>query len=326
MKAIVRERYGPPDVLELRDVPDPTVADGAALVRVKAASANPADWHLLRGDPSIARLSFGLRTPKDPVLGCDLAGRVEAVGAGTVLSPGDDVYACTFMHGFGAFAEKACVAADLLVPKPANLTFEEAAAVPIAAVTALQGLRDHGRVEAGQRALIVGGSGGVGTFAIQIAKHLGAEVTAVCSGRNAELVTSLGAERVIDYTREDFTRSGPYDVILQLAGTASPSECRRALTRDGTLLLSSGEPRGRVFGPLGRAVKARLLSPFVGQRMLSFTMEASGEDLRAITELIENGTVRPVIDRTYPLSDVPAAIGYLEQGHARGKVAITVSG
>ena len=324
MKAMVNMKYGPPDVLELAEVERPTPKDDEVLLKVHAASVNPADWHLLRGDPYIARLQLGLRYPKTRVLGCDVAGRVEAVGRNVkMLNPGDDVFGSPFMHGFGAFAECVCVPEDLLAPKPATLSFEEAAAVPLAASTALQGLRDHGGIEPGQKVLIVGASGGVGTFAVQIAKSFDAEVTGVCSTRNVELVRSLGADRVLDYTQEDFARSGQkYDLIFQLAGTRAPSDCRRALTSRGTLVQISGESDGRWIGPVDRIVKALVLSPFVSQKMASFTVKPNREDLRVLTQLIEDGKLTPVIDRTYPLSETPEAIRYLENGHARGKVVI----
>ena len=326
MKAIVRDKYGPPDVLELKDIDKPVLGDDEVLVRVHATSVNPADWHLLRGEPYIARLQLGLRKPKDRVLGCDVAGRLEAVGKDvTMLRAGDEVFGSPFMHGLGAFAEYVCVSEGLLASKPATLSFEQAATVPLAAMTALQGLRDHGRIEAGHRVLIVGASGGVGTFAVQIAKYFDAEVTGVCSTRNVEMVRSLGADHVIDYTREDFTQSGQkYDLIFQLAGTRSPSECRRALTSDGTLVLSSGESEGRWIGPVDRIIKALVLSPFVSEKMASFTVKPNKEDLQFLKQLIEAGTLTPVIDRTYPLSEVPEAIRYLEEGHAQGKVVITV--
>jgi NADPH:quinone reductase-like Zn-dependent oxidoreductase len=327
MKAIVQARYGPPlEVLELRDVGEPVVGDDDVLVRVHAAAVNPADWHLIRGEPYIARLSFGLRGPKDAVPGCDLAGRVEAVGNGvSEFRPGDEVYGSPFMRGHGAFAEYASVPGDVLAVKPANVSFGEAAAAPIGGLTALQGLRDHGRVQAGHKVLIIGASGGVGTFAVQIAKALGAEVTGVCSTRNVDMVRSLGANRVVDYAREDFTRGEQrYDLIFQLAGTLSPAECRRVLAPKGALLVSSGESSGRVIGPVGRTVKARALSPFVGQTLLSFTVRPNTADLQRLKELIEAGEVAPVIDRSYPLSDVPQAIAYVEQGHARGKVIVEI--
>jgi NADPH:quinone reductase-like Zn-dependent oxidoreductase len=327
MRAIVRDRYGPADeVLSLREVDQPAPGAADVLVRVRAASVNPADWHLMRGDPSIARLQMGLRRPKQPVLGGDVAGHVEAVGDGvTAFRPGDEVYGSPFEGGSGAFAEYSRVPEDGLAIKPGNLSFEEAAAVPLAGLTALQGLRDRGRIASGQKVLIIGASGGVGTFAVQIAKSHGAEVTGVCGTRNVELVRSLGADHVIDYAREDFAEAGRrYDLILQVGGTASPSHCRSALTPKGTLVLSSGEPRGRVFGPVGRMIKAMALSPFVSQRIVAFVMKAKREDLQAMTELIEAGKVSPVIDRTFTLADVPQAIAYLEEGRARGKVVVIV--
>jgi NADPH:quinone reductase-like Zn-dependent oxidoreductase len=326
VKAIVRDNYGPSDVLELEDLGKPEPGDGEVLVRVHATSVNPADWHILRGDPYVSRLQLGLREPKDKVLGCDVAGRVETVGKNvTMLRPADEVFGSPFMHGFGAFAEHLGISEDLLAPKPANLSFEQAAAVPLAASTALQGLRDHGRIEPGHKVLIVGASGGVGTFAVQIAKSFDTEVTGVCSTRNVEMVRTLGADHVIDYTKEDFAQSGRrYDLIFQLAGTRSPSECRRALTPKGTLVLSSGESDGRWIGPIGRIIKALVLSPFVSQKMVSFTVKPNKEDLLFLRQLIEGGKLAPVIDRTYPLAEVPEAIRYLEEGHARGKVVISV--
>jgi NADPH:quinone reductase-like Zn-dependent oxidoreductase len=320
MKAIVHHRYGIPDGLELRDVDKPALTDDGVLVRVRASSVNPADWYAVAGRPYVVRPTMGLR-PKQAVPGIDFAGTVEAVGSAvTGLRPGDAVFGGT---SSGAFAEYVCVR-DAVAPKPANLTFEEAAAVPTAALTALQGLRDHGRIRPGHKVLVNGASGGVGTFAVQLAKVFGAEVTGVCGTRNVDLVRSLGADHVIDYTREDFTRSGQrYDLVFQLAGTGSASELRRALTPDGTLLLSSGESSGRVIGPLGRVFKARALAPFVGQRMVSFTVSPKRPDLETVKELVEAGVVSPVIDRSYSLSEVPEAVAYLEEGHARGKVVIS---
>jgi NADPH:quinone reductase-like Zn-dependent oxidoreductase len=327
MRAIVQTRYGAPrDVLGLEDVDRPAPGEDDVLLRVHAASVNPADWHIIRGTPYLARLSFGLRRPRDPVPGCDLAGRVEAVGSVvTAFAPGDEVFGSSFMRGLGAFAEWAAVPHDVLAAKPANLSFEQAAALPVGALTALQGLRDHGQVEPGHKVLIVGASGGVGTFTVQIAKSMGAEVTGVCSTRNVEMVRSLGADHVVDYTREDFAGGAArYDLIFQLAGTRSPSECRGALTPKGTLLLSSGESSGHVVGPLGRVAKARALSPFVGQKMVSFAVKPNTQDLQSVRTLVESGDVSPVIDRSHPLAEVPEAIAYLEEGHARGKVVIEV--
>ena len=326
MKAIVRDTYGSPDVLELTDIDKPEPGDDEVLLRVHAASVNPADWHILRGAPYIARMQFGLRKPKDRVLGCDVAGHIEAVGKNvTMLQPGEEVFGSPFMHGLGAFAEWVCISEDLLAPKPAALSFEQVAAVPLAALTALQGLRDQGRIEPGHKVLIIGASGGVGTFAVQIAKAFGANVTGVCSTRNVEMVRALGAEHVIDYTQEDFTQSGQkYDLIFQLAGTLSPSECRSALTSNGNLVLSSGESEGRWIGPVDRVIKGFVLSPFVSQKMASFTVKPNREDLQLLKQFIEDGTLTPEIDRTYPLAQVPEAIRYLEEGHARGKVVITL--
>lgn len=324
MKAIVRDRYGPPDVLELREVDRPQPGEGEVLVQVRAASVNPYDWHFLRGEPYFMRAQAGLRKPKMAVLGADIAGVVEEVGPNVSgYGPGDEIF-CEDDSG-GGFAEFATVGKDLLAQKPANLSFEHAAAVPLAGLTALQALRDHGRLEAGQRILIIGASGGVGTFAVQIAKSIGAHVTGVCSTRNVELARSIGADAVIDYTREDFTAAATsFDLILQLAGTASPGECRRVLAPKGALLLSSGESEGRWIGPISRIIKALAMSPFVSQRMVPFVAKPNKDDLGTLRGLIESGKVTPVIDRTYELSAVPEAIAYLEQGHARGKVVISI--
>jgi NADPH:quinone reductase-like Zn-dependent oxidoreductase len=323
MKAIVHHEYGSPDVLELQDIDKPVAKDDEVLVRVRAASVNPADWHFMRGLPYIMRPQAGLGKPKNAVLGRDISGQVEAVGKDvTRFRPGDEVFGEVER---GGFAEYTCASEALLELKPANLTFEQAAAVPLAALTALQGLRDAGRVQPEQKVLIIGASGGVGTFAVQIAKLLGADVTGVCSTRNVEMIRSLGADHVIDYTREDFTRSGrKYDLIFQLAGTLSPSDCRRALTSKGTLVLSSGESSGRWLGPVDRMIKAAVLSPFVSQKLGSFLAKPDSDDLQFLKELIEAGKVKPVIDRTYSLNEAPEAIRYLEEGHARGKVVITV--
>jgi len=320
MKAIVQDAYGSPDVLELKEIAKPLVADDEALVRVHAASVNPADWHVMRGSPYFIRLAgYGLRRPKYPVPGTDVAGVVDAVGKNvTRLVPGDEVFGwCR-----GAYAECARAAEDHLVPKPANLTFEQAGAVPLAATTALQGLRDRGELRPGQTVLVIGASGGVGTFAVQIAKALGAEVSGVCSTRNVEMVRSLGADHVIDYTREDFIGGEQrYDLIFQLAGTRSPSECRRALSPKGTLVLSSGD--GRLTG-IDRILTAMVSSPFVSQRLVTWVATPNNSDLLTLTRFIEAGEVTPVIDRTYALGETPAAIRYVEEGHTRGKVVITV--
>jgi NADPH:quinone reductase-like Zn-dependent oxidoreductase len=322
MKAIVFDRYGSADVLELKDIDKPMVNDDDVLVRVRAASANALDWHNMRGEPFIMRPQSGLRGPKRHVLGNDVAGEVEEVGKNvTRFRPGDEVIGDVN----GSFAEYVCATKAPLGLKPAKLTFEQAAALPVAGVTALQGLRKHGRMQPGQKVLIIGASGGVGTFAVQIAKSFGAEVTGVCSTGNVELVRLLGADHVIDYTQEDFTRGQRrYDLIFQLAGTRSPSACRRALTSKGTLVLSSGESRGRWIGPTGRIIRGIVLSRFVSQKIVTFLAERSAEDLETLKELVDAGNVTPVIDRTYLLSEVPEAIRYLEEGHARGKIVITV--
>jgi NADPH:quinone reductase-like Zn-dependent oxidoreductase len=335
MKAIVYHEYGSPDVLELKDIDKPLVKDDEVLVRVHAASVNRLDWHLMRGSPYISRLQAGLRKPKDRVLGADVAGQVEAVGKHvTKFQPGDEVFGSLFGHGFGAFAEYVSASDDLLELKPANLSFDQAAAVPVAALTALQGLRDHGRIEPGHKVLIIGASGGVGTFAVQIAKSFGAEVTGVCSTRNVDMVRSIGADHLIDYTKEDFTQRGRrYDLIFETAGSNSPSEIRRALTSKGTLvLIGHGGSEGRWIGPVGRLIRALVLSRFVSQRMVSYIGKpnySSGPndgDLATLKELSEAGKITPVIDRTYSLSETPDALRYLEEGHSRGKVVITVSG
>ena len=321
MKAIVQDRYGGPEELRLEEVDRPVPKDDEVLVRVMASSANPRDWHLMRGLPLIARPQIGLRKPKWRFPGSDVAGVVETVGSGvTRFAPGDEVFANVES---GGFSEYAVVPESILARKPANLTFEEAAVVPLAATTALQLLR-HGGVREGRHVLIVGASGGVGSFAVQIAKALGAHVTGVCSSGNVELVRSLGADEVIDYTREDFTASGPYDVIVQLGGTTSARAFRRALTRNGALVLSSGEGGGRWFGPMGRLVSSMLLAPFVSQKIGSKTAKASAEDLETLRTMIEAGELRPVIEQTYPLSETPEAIRRVETAHVRGKLAITV--
>jgi len=314
MKAIVYERYGSPDVLELRDIDKPTVSDDGVLVRVRAASTNPYDWHFMRGKPYFARLLFGLFKPKAHGLGADLAGEVEAVGKDvTRFRPGDAV----FGEAAGAFAEYTCVPEGTLALKPANLSFEQAAAVPMGGVTALQGLRDRGKIRAGQKVLILGASGGVGTFAVQIAKSFGAEVTGVCSTKNIERVRKIGADHVVDYTREDFTRSGArYDLLLDTIGNRSLRECRRVLQPKAVYV--------HVGGRMARVLALPIVSPFVSQTLVQLIAKRNKDDLEILSGLIEAGKITPVIDRTYPLSEVPTAIRYLEGGHARGKVVITV--
>ncbi len=319
MKAIVHRRYGPPDVLRLEDLPEPEPGAGEVLVRVRAASVFAGDWHVVRGAPFFVRFATGLRRPRNPIPGIDLAGVVEGTGPGvTDLRAGDEV----FGFASGSLAELVCVPPDHLVRRPQNLTLEQAAAVPEAGMTALQGLRDQGRVRSGQRVLVIGASGGVGTFAVQIAKALGGEVTGACGPANAELVRSIGADHVIDYTRTDVaTAAERYDVILQLAGTASPRRLRRALAPGGTLVLSSGQ--GRLVG-VDRILAATVLDPFVRERLVAFGAKESGTDLGIVADMIAAGQVRPVMDRTYPLAGAAYACRYLEGGHARGKVVIAV--
>ena len=322
MQAIVNSKYGSPDRLELREIDKPALGDDGVLVRVRAASVNPYDWHFMRGLPYFMRLMSGLRRPKQTVRGVDVAGQGEAVGDNvTNLRPDDEVFGAGWG---GALAEYVCGGESDFALKPAGLTFEQAAALPMAGCTALQALRDRGQLQPGQRVLINGAAGGVGTFAVQIAKALGGEVTGVCSTRNVDMVRSIGADHAVDYTVEDFTRSGQrYDLVLDTVGNRSLSDLRRALTPKGTLILAGGKG-GRLLGPLALLLRARLLSRFVAQRLLSFIAKLRKDDLVVLNELIEAGKVTPVIDRTYPLSEAPEAIRYLEAGHARGKVVITV--
>jgi NADPH:quinone reductase-like Zn-dependent oxidoreductase len=323
MKAIVHDTYGSADVLELRDVDQPTIADDEVLVRVRAAGVDRGVWHVMTGLPYPIRLAgYGLRAPKNPFLGMDLSGVVEAVGKGvTRFQPGDEVFGI----GKGAFAEYARVPENKLAPKPANLSFQQAAVIAISGLTALQGVRDHGRVEAGHKVLIIGASGGVGSYAVQLAKAFGADVTAVCSNTKVDLVRSLGADHIIDYTRDDFARGQErYDVILDIGGNSSLSRLRRALAPKGTLVIMGGETDGRWLGGSDRQVRAMLLSPFTSQKMGTFICKENHEDMLVLKDLIEAGKVTPAIDRTYPLSEVPKAVRYLEEGHARGKVVITV--
>ncbi|MFI5035547.1 MAG: NAD(P)-dependent alcohol dehydrogenase [Acidimicrobiales bacterium] len=327
MEAIVNHRYGSPDGVRLQEVAEPPVGDDGVLVRVRAASVNPADWHLIRGEPRFSRLVFGLRRPKRVIPGMDVAGQVERVGANVKeFRRGDEVFG-----GPGrTFAHFVCGTEGEFVAKPATVTFEQAAAIPVAGCTALQALRDKGRLQPGQRVLINGAAGGVGTFAVQIAKALGGDVTAVCSTRNLELARSIGADHVVDYTVEDFTRSGQrYELIINTAGNRSISDLRRALTPTGTLVLV-GEGVGRETGGdgvvriLAAAVQYLLISRFTKQRILMFLAKIRKEDLILLQELIEAGKVTPVIDRAYPLGETAEALRYLEAGHARGKVVLTV--
>lgn len=323
MKAIVQDTYGSTDALELRDIDTPVIADDEVLVRVHAAGVDRGVWHLMTGLAYPIRLAgYGLRAPKTPVPGMDLAGVVEAVGdTVTRFRPGDEVFGI----GKGAYAEYARAPEDKLVPKPANLTFDQAAVVAISGLTALQALRDQGRIAAGQNVLIIGASGGVGTYAVQIAKAYGAHVTGVCSTTKTDLVRSIGADRVIDYTQDDFADGEHrYDLVIDIGGNSSLSRLRRALTPTGTLVIVGGEGGGRWLGGLGRLLRARLVSPFVSQKLTTKMPSENAEDMLALTELIEAGKVTPVIDRTYALSEVPKAIRYMEEGHARGKVVITL--
>lgn len=325
MKAIVYTEYGTAEVLRLAEIDRPVPQDHQVLVKVRAAAANPLDWHYMRGTPYIGRIEMGLRAPQSPRLGVDMAGEVLAVGkAVTKFKPGDAVFGVAG----GAFAEYVRAAEHRIALKPASLSFEDAAAVPVAAITALQGLRDKGQIKPGQKVLINGASGGVGTFAVQLAKHFGAEVTAVCSGRNAGLVRSLGADHVIDYTQEDFTlRPERYDLILDNVGTRPMSEVRRALAATGTFVsVGGGGPDHSLWGAafVGRTLQRKLLQPFTDQRLVGFMAEVRTGDLELLGELLVASKVRSVIDRRYPLSEVPEAIRYLESGRARGKVVIAL--
>ena len=321
MKAIAYTEYGSPDVLALKEVAKPTPGEEEALIKVYAVSANAADLHLLRADPFLIRLSSGLLKPKNRILGSDIAGRVEAVGRNVrQFKPGDEVFGDISAGGWGGFAEYVCAHEDALVLKPAKLSFEEAAAIPMAAVTALQGLR-KGQIQPGQTVLIYGASGGVGMFAVQIAKALGAEVTAVCSTRHLDIVHSIGADYVIDYTREDFTQNGKhYDLILAANGARSISDYQRALGPKGIYVMSGGA--------MSQMMQAMLMGPWMsrnGQKMGNLAAKPNKDDLAFIKGLLEGGKIKPVIDRCYPLREVPEALRYLEEGHAQGKVVITVA-
>jgi NADPH:quinone reductase-like Zn-dependent oxidoreductase len=319
MKAVVFTKYGTPDVLEMKDVEKPTPKDDEVLVRVRASSVNIAEWYGMTG-LFVARIGNGLVKPKDTRLGADFAGVVEAVGRGVSdFKPGDGV----FGGRGGAYAEYVTVRKAIAL-KPANITFEEAAAVPTAAVTALQGLRDHGQIQPGQKALINGASGGVGTFAVQIAKAFGAEVTAVCSTRNVECARSLGADHVVDYTKEDFTRNGRrYDLLLDIVGSRSWFEYRRVLQPDATVVIVGG-PRTPLIGPLSHVVKMRLASLGSSRKMVFFVAKFTREDMLVLKDLLETGKVKPLVERTYPLTQIAEAMRYLGTGHVQGKLVVTM--
>jgi len=324
MQAIVYRRYGSPDVLELGEIPKPTPADGQVLIRVHAASVNPYDWHFLRGTPSFIRLFIGMRRPKSPRLGADVAGVVESVGAKVApFKPGDAV----FGTAKGSFAEYACATASQLAVKPQEISFEQAACLPIAGITALQGVRDKGRVQTGQTVLINGAAGGVGTFAVQIAKSLGTHVTGVCSTRNVELLRSIGADEVIDYTREDFARSTQrYDLLFDLVGNRSLTEYLCAVQPRGTYIsCGGGGPDRSTVDLLAQLLQNAIRSRFVGQKMPGLLAKINREDLTILADLIRRGTVIPIIDRTYSLRETAEAVRHVECGHVRGKVAIAVT-
>ncbi|MEO8228774.1 MAG: NAD(P)-dependent alcohol dehydrogenase [Chloroflexota bacterium] len=323
MQAIVQDKYGPAAVMEARDIEKPDIAADEVLVGVRAAGVNPADWAIMSGLPYIARPVYGLLKPKVSVRGTDVSGVVEAIGASvTRFQVGDEVYGSSN----GSYAEYAAAPEDTLALKPANLTFEQAAAVPMAGLVALQAVRDHGKVRAGQKVLINGASGGIGTFAVQIAKSLGAEVTGVASTRNLDLVRSIGADDVIDYTRVDFTRSGQqYDFILDNVANHSLSDLRRALTPTGTLVPNGGGFDHRWIASGGRIVRAAVMFQFGSQTLANFLVKTTHEDLVTLTELIEAGLVTPVMDHTYPLSETAQAIDHVGEGHARGKTTITMA-
>lgn len=323
MKAIVQDVYGSADVLELRDIAPPTPREGEVLIRVRAAGVDQGVWHLMTGLPYLVRLfGYGLKRPKVPVRGREVAGIVEAVGAGvTRFAAGDEVYGTCD----GSFAEYVCAKEDKVARKPANLSFEEAAAAPISAVTALQAVRDAGEVTVGQKVLIIGAGGGVGSFAVQLAKAFGAEVTGVCSPGKVELVRSLGVDAVIDYTKSDIAGSGVlYDVILDTAGNRPLSVLRRALAPKGTLVIVGGEGGGKLTGGFERSLGAPFVSLFSGQKFKGLVSKETYLDLEALTSLVEAGSVKPAVDKVFPLAEAPAAIRYLHEGRSRGKVVVTV--
>jgi NADPH:quinone reductase-like Zn-dependent oxidoreductase len=326
VKAIVYEEYGSTDVLKLQDIDRPAVTDDGVLVRVHAASVNPVDWHTMTGTPYLVRMQAGLRKPKGEQLGVDFAGTVDEVGKDvTQFRPGDEVFGARN----GSLAEYVCVREErAVVHKPAGVTFEQAGTVAVAAISALQGLRDKGEIQAGQRVLINGASGGVGTFAVQVAKSFGAEVTAVCSTRNVDTARSIGADQVVDYTQEDFTRNGArYELILDVAGNRSWSDYKRVLDDKGTLVVVGGPKGNRWIGPLSQALKLRLGSVGGSRRVVApFLAKVNKADLLVLQKLLEAGTVKPVIDRQYALTEAAEAFRYLGEGHARGKIVVTVGG
>jgi NADPH:quinone reductase-like Zn-dependent oxidoreductase len=324
MQAIVYHRYGPPDVLQLAEIEVPTPAENQVLIRVRNASVNPYDWHFLLGTPSVFRLFVGILRPKSPRLGADLSGEVESVGSKvTRFRPGDYV----FGTGQGAFAQYACVPQDQLALKPASISFEQAASLPIASLTAMQGLRDSARLQPSQYLLVNGAAGGVGTFAVQIAKQMGAHVTGVCSTRNVDLVRSLGADDIIDYTREDFTQSGcRYDAIFDLVGNRSLSDLRRVLEPRGVLVpCGGGGPERTSFEILAPMLGQFVAAYFIPQRIAGLLAKVNTQDLQHVAALVEAGSINPFLDRIYPLAETANAIRYVEQGHARGKVVIAIS-
>jgi NADPH:quinone reductase-like Zn-dependent oxidoreductase len=321
MKAVVYDEYGPPEVLQLREILDPQVGDGDVLIRVRAASANPLDWFAFTGTPYIARPGFGLKKPRGERLGADLAGVVEKVGSAvTTMKPSDEVFGTSK----GTFAELVVAAeGKSIAPKPANLSFEEAAAIPVAALTALQALRDKGSVQPGHRVLVNGAAGGVGSFTVQIAKALGAEVTAVCSSRNVDVVRSLGADEVIDYTREDFTRGvAAYDLMIDVAGSRTWSEVKRVLRPNATVVIVGGSKTSRMLGPLGHMIRMTAGSMLDRQKTTFFISKENVADLMVLAEMAERGTIRPFVEQTYPLDRISEAMTYLGTGHARGKLVI----
>jgi NADPH:quinone reductase-like Zn-dependent oxidoreductase len=322
MKAVIRKKYGPPEALKLREVENPELVDDGVLVHVHATSVNRGDWYTLRGTPYVARPMVGLLKPRSELFGGDFAGTVEAVGRDVGdLQVGDEV----FGGRNGAFAEYVCVR-NGVAPKPSNLTFEEAAAAPVAAITALQGLRDHGHLEPGQQVLVNGASGGVGTFAVQIAKALGAEVTAVCRTKNVELAQSLGADHVIDYTQEDFTLNDRrYDLILDIAATKSWSQYRRVLNPQAVLVIVGAPDGGSLLGPLGQVLKVRLSALRGSQKATFFIANLNRPDMHVLRELLESGKVKPVVERRYELSEIAEALRYMGEGHAQGKLVVNVS-